>query len=290
MTEERIDNETVQDIVEVPFEQEDMTEYPPISFGEKMNYLQKLIEAQDWSDDKAYTMGGTAVPYLSADKVFRQFAPLFRKARLVFVPRFHDAVKLDPIDKRPNHWCVQLEADVVDLDSDRVLTYNAYGEGADNQDKGIVIAETVAMRKLLSAMGFLVDGLGEGDEGSNNTGVFKKNPAEQNEIRGKILNKAVPKLDSKPAVPKIPAKVAPKEPVAEVREEPSTDNTPAPKSDFKLSDVQEKSLDNLVAMWDDKLSKGETTQDKYDQMKAARASISSMQDVMMFSKVFGKVE
>lgn len=265
--------------------------YPPISFAEKMNYLQKLVEAEDWSDDKAYTMGSTVVPYLSADKVFRQFGPIFRKAGLVFVPRFHDAVKLDPIDKRPNHWAVQLEADVFDPDNNIKLTYNAYGEGADNQDKGLIIAQTVARRALLAAMGFLVDGINEGDS-DNNGAAFRKSPAEQNEIRGNILKKGIPKIEDKPAVPKAPV-AAPKAPVAPAPKAPAAPKVEEPKeeeSGFKLSKVQEDSINNVASMWDDKLAKGEVTQERYDQMQAAKTSISSMKDVMMFSKVYGKVE
>ena len=272
-------------------------EFIPVTFGEKMSYLQKLVMEQDWSDDKAYTLGGTLVPYLSADKILRQFAPLFRKAGLVFVPRFHSAMRLEPIEKRPNHWGVQIEADIVDLDSDRKLTYNAYGEGADNQDKGLVIAQTVALRKLLAAVGLLVDGI-DIDGNYDDASSFKKTPQEQNEIKGKVFNKAIPKPTD---VPKPKAKpAAPKAPVAE---KPETEKkfvapkveAPALKADapseegFVMTEVQRNSLNHIEALWKDKLDKGETTQGNYDKMKSTMESIRSMKDMMKFSKEFGVV-
>lgn len=274
-------------------------EFIPVTFGEKMSYLQKLVMEQDWSDDKAYTLGGTLVPYLSADKILRQFAPLFRKAGLVFVPRFHSAMKLDPIDKRPNHWGIQVEADIIDLDSDRKLTYNAYGEGADNQDKGLIIAQTVALRKLLAAIGLLVDGIDIDGDYSADGQTFKKTPQEQNEIKGKVFNKAIPKPTDAPKPKAKPA--APVKPP--VVEKPETEKklvapkveAPALKADapseegFVMTEVQKNSLNHIESLWKDKLDKGETTQENFDKMQSAKRSIGSMKDMMKFSKDFGVV-
>ncbi|MBQ7621618.1 MAG: hypothetical protein IJV02_04315, partial [Candidatus Methanomethylophilaceae archaeon] len=143
----------------------------------------------DWKGDKMISVGGNSYMYVSSPKMRRNFAPLLNKHGLEMKLRYHDLQQLPALQKKDFHWCIALDVTLVDCDSGESETYTVFGESSDNTDKGIAMAQTIALRQWVLQEFIITDGFDPEDMDSTKSGEFTpKKPYEAEEVRSKILD------------------------------------------------------------------------------------------------------
>ncbi len=154
----------------------------------KISAMRAEIITKDWSDDKMYSSGVTRYSYLSADKVKRTLGPLFSKHGLEFRVKFSELTPEAGYGNVSMHWAVRLDATLIDVDTGEAETSTVYGEAGDVADKGIIKAQTAAIKQWVLAVFFIADGIDPdaADSGSANHGSFR-NADDQETVRSRVL-------------------------------------------------------------------------------------------------------
>ena len=214
----------------------------------RFNAFRKDALACDWAPDKYLSLpSNKGYQYISSDKCRRNIAPLLVKHGLEFVPEFSDLTMHPAYGNVPNHWSVKLTAHLVDCETGISQTSVVYGECGDTGDKGIIKAQTAAIKQWILQNNLLADGMdpdGVADSAENAGGTFhKKSPAEEAEVKSKVLSQGI--KPAEPAKPRKPAekpkevpKEAPKEASKEEpKEEPVKEPEKAPESEEKAEEV-----------------------------------------------------
>ena len=208
------------------------------TFATRLKDFRRDVAQCDWSDDKILTMAGSkGYPYLSTDKAKRNLAPLLVKHGLELTMDFSDMQILPAVGNMTQHFVVRLCATVYDPDNpDHCITSTVYGEAGDSGDKGMIKAQTAAVKQWIVQNYLIADGIDMMVAASGGE-YYTKSPEEQEEVKSKVLEKAIaPK--QKPEPKPEPVKEEPKEVPKEVpketpKEEPApaveeTDQMPAP--------------------------------------------------------------
>lgn len=191
----------------------------------KFNAFRADVLRCDWGDDKYMSSGSYGYGYITSDKCRRNIAPLLVKHGLEFIPVFSDLEYQPTYGNISNHWTVKLTARLIDLDTGYEMVSSAYGECGESGDKGVIKAQTCAIKQWILTTNLLADGV-DVDAMDYGTGTYqRRTPEEETEVRSKVLDQGI-KPRSKAEEPKTEApKAEPKvvEPKAEMpSQEPET--------------------------------------------------------------------
>lgn len=219
---------------------------PEESARRRFNCFRKEALACDWAPDKYLSLpGNKGYQYITSDKCRRNIAPLLVKYGLEFVPEFSDLTFQPLYGNITNHWSVKLTAHLVDCETGITQTSVVYGECGDTGDKGIIKAQTAAIKQWILQNNLLADGMdpdGMADSAETAGGTFhKKSPAGEAEVKSKVLSQGIkPAEPAKPRKPAEKSKEAPKEaPKEEPKEEPVKEPEKVPESEEKAEEVSE---------------------------------------------------
>ena len=263
----------------------------------KISGLRQELLTLDWSDDKIMKAASMSYPYLSTDKVKRNIAPLFHKHGLE-VRVYYDELEPRPaVGDFTSHWTVRINVEFIDMDSCATVTYHAYGEATDKNDKAINKAQTSAFKQWVMSTFGISDGIDPEMVIGGGGSFHRRSEEEEEEVRSRVLANA-----EKPPAPKPPApKKAPKkeEPAPEVHEEPKAEPAPAPEAQespkveddapapgYKPMGVQAKAIDRITSVYEQRAKAGEISPEEYNQMSMDCASISSVKDATAFIKKY----
>ena len=260
------------------------------SLYHKIHEARKLVNQADWAPDSVYPMGSTIVRYISADKIKRTMAPILVECGLEFVPVYGRPREEKELPKKPLHWTIKLTGTLVDIDTGLTVSSVVYGESSAVDDKGVSMAETVALRRFFEQMFLIADMLDTAKpEGST---YSKPAGAEAEEVRSKVLGNGT-KVE-KPA-PK-PSKPAPKpsKPVPK----PSKPVEEKPEQEFKIdiatipedvAVVNRNMIEKMVEEWFNAYSEGTVSTERYGEMCEAFNNIENNLDAASFIKKYRKV-
>ena len=332
MTEVQIETHTVPDAV---FETEaDVAEEPVPSpsvedeckrdtyFAQRLAKLRAEVLKCDWTCDKYLTLpGAKGYPYMSSDKCRRNIAPLISKYGFEFVPEFSDLKREELYGNVTNHWSVKLRGTLYDAFTGRSITATVYGENGSSDDKGIIKAQTAAIKQLILCVFLLAVGLdADGPEVEQGGTFVRKEDAE--EVRSKVLSQGVkpsepakPKKTVAPPAPPAPAKApakapatlakptkpaeAPKvqkpaEPAPEPKEAPAeapkeVSAVGAPELPADLGIMHRNGISKIIEKYTELAKEGKVTPEDFNAMSMACAEIKTKADAVNFIKKYQEV-
>lgn len=209
---------------------EDGSKEDRIAFLRKKNEARKKSMLLDWSKDKALSYNGKlGYRYLSIEKMKRNLLPVFTDCGLDFRFEYSNLIKQESASAAMSeHWILECTAILTDIDTGYSERTIVYGESADSLDKGVAKASTYALKTWLADTFMLIDGV-DPDQGADNstTRVFvPKSDKEQEEVKSKVFENAVPV--PKPAAPVVTPAVPkqPEQPKAAVEPAAPKNNVP----------------------------------------------------------------
>lgn len=215
---------------------EEYTKEDRISFLRKVNKARKDVQGCDWEKDKFLSYGGkSGYRYLSVDKMKRNLAPIFQNNGIELAMRYYALEKQDAAGQMTQHWTIQLDVEMIDVDTGYSMKSTAYGEAGDAGDKGVSKAQTYALKQWMANEFLLIDGIDPDSEEEVPVKVpfVPKTDKEQDEVKVKVMENAMPAPKPKmadsgdPTVkPTAPKATAPK-PAAP---KPAAPKPPAPKA------------------------------------------------------------
>lgn len=292
----------------------------------KISAMRAEIITKDWSDDKMYASGATRYSYLSADKVKRTLGPLFSKHGLEFRVKFSELTPEAGYGNVAMHWAIRLDATLIDVDTGETETSTVYGEAGDVADKGIIKAQTAAIKQWVLAVFFIADGIDpDAADSSANHGSFRS-ADDQETVRSRVLAGGVtasktvvpPKTavlknhlhpapavsNPAPAASKVAAvrpaavpkkkeairKTAPSAPVTAPKPSAAATEPVPEETAFKPSEPQKRAVDHIVSLWFDQAKAGKITGEKYAEIQKASLGFRNVHDVTDFIKQYRSVE
>ncbi len=265
----------------------------------KLNTIRGMTLTMDWTPDKVMKIGMDKTkwyPYLSIDKIKSNLGPAFAKAGLEIVPSYEDIQFKGAIGNMTQHVVLTMVVDVVDIHSGDYVTYRTPGEAGDTGDKVLSKAQTYALKSWLSTIFLLGEGfdpnMTEEECPDGYKGFVKPTPTEATEMKSKVLDggiKPVAPAPAKPvAAPAKPVKAAEKPAEAETPEKPV--KAPAkPAEGKKPSAIQEGAMKKLVEEWTEAAKDGRVDAERYNEMAAARAEVTTQAEAVDFLADFEKV-
>ena len=270
----------------------------------KKSLLREEVIRENWTDDKFLKMGNGGFGYVTTDKLKRILAPMFHRNGLEFTVDYDDLQFRGAAANNSQWWTVRAIVKVTDIDTGEYDVSYAYGEGSSNSEKGVAGAQAIALKQWFLHNYLLVDGI-EADRGEDQGSYYKKSPEEQDEIRSNVLSrgiappqpredvqKRIEELKKRNAARNAPVE-APEAPVEAPKEEtPAETVTPvetpaetpkeAPKAAFVPNALQKKTMDNIVAHYNDLAKEGKVSVEDYNRMSMDKASISNHKEAVEF--------
>ena len=140
-----------------------------VGFFQKMSNLRTILNEQDWTMDGWNDKQG--YPFLSHQKMKSNVSKAMVQAGLEWTLDYTEWSKEPEIGMMKQHYIVKAHATIYDTSSDKFVTIDAFGEGADSGDKAMSKAQTNAFKSIISN-NFMVAEIGadgEGVEASNDT-------------------------------------------------------------------------------------------------------------------------
>ena len=288
------------------------TDFKRLPFADKLSGFRTEVQNCDWKPDKFLNLGnGKGFPYISSDKVRITVSPILAKYGLEFTPEFSELTMHPGYGNVANHWTVKLKGTIKDYYSGQEYTASVYGENGSSDDKGVVKAQTAAVKKFFIDTQLLADGIDESVDAYTSAGgqFVKKTPEEQEEIRSKVLSSGI--APNKPAVPNrpkpAPAKQAPAKPAEKPAEAPKADE---PAKEEKPADEPEKpkesnesgvhipdgipaihrtAITKIVETWTERAKTGAVGPEEFNEMSMACAEVQTQKDAVKFISKY-KVE
>ncbi len=265
----------------------------------KLNSVRGMTMTMDWVPDKVMKIGMDKTkwyPYLSIDKIKSNLGPAFAKAGLEIVPSYEDIQFKPAIGNMSQHVVLTMVVDVVDIDTGAFVTYRTPGEAGDTGDKVLSKAQTYALKSWLSTIFLLGEGfdpnMTEEECPDGYKGFTKPTPTEATEMKSKVLDGGIKPVAPAPAKPA----AAPAKPV-KAPEAPAEAETPAkpakapakPAEGKKPSAIQEGAMKKLVEEWTEAAKDGRVSAERFNEMSAARAEVTTQAEAVDFLADFEKV-
>lgn len=184
----------------------------------KINGLRADLMTRDWTDDKFMQIGSGGFRFLSTDKMLKTVSPLIAMHGLELRVEISEVTQRDALERMPQHWTIRADVSLIDIDTGCADTCTVYSEAADNGDKALRKAHTMAIKQWMLTKFLIADGIDELYVEGQEKKFRPKTEEEQEEARSKVLS-----LGEKPSAPapSEPAKKAPakkEEPKAEKSE------------------------------------------------------------------------
>ena len=278
-------------------------------FAYRLRALRTEVLRCDWTCDKYLSLpGNKGYPYMSSDKCRRNLAPLIAKHGFEFIPEFSDLKREELYGNVTNHWSVKLRGTLYDAFTGRSISATVYGENGSSDDKGIIKAQTAAIKQWILSVFLLADGVDVDAPEPVATGTFvKKEEAE--EVKSKVLSQGVkPSEPAKPRKPE-PKKEEPKpepkkeepkqdepaEAVKESEKEPESEAESASESKVdagmvelpkELAPIHRNAITKIVERYTEKAKNGEMDPETFNKMSIACAGIKTKADAVAFIKQF----
>lgn len=280
----------------------------------KKSLLREDIVRENWSDDKFLKIGGGGFGYVTVDKLKRVLAPLFHRNGLELTVDFDQLEFRGSTNNNSQWWTVRAIISVIDIDTGEFDESYAYGEGSSNSEKGVSVAQAIALKQWFLHNYLLVDGI-DADGTSDSGSYYKKSPEEQDEIKSKVLSKGIAPAGNDEVKKRVeelkkkrmggaqtqtepesnpsekPAEKPAEKPVESVEdakveqpaEAPVEAKEDAPKDvSFIPNTLQKKTMDNIVKHYNDYAKNGKVSVEDYNQMSMDRASISCHKEAVEF--------
>ena len=278
-------------------------------FAYRLRALRMEVLKCDWTCDKYLSLpGNKGYPYMSSDKCRRNLAPLIAKHGFEFIPEFSDLKREELYGNVTNHWSVKLKGTLYDAFTGKSISAIVYGENGSSDDKGIIKAQTAAIKQWILSVFMLADGVDVDAPEYEGGGTFVRK--DDDEVRSKVLGQGVvpskpaepakPKKSVEPAKPAEPAK-APTKPVeapkAEKTEEPAQKAEEPQKPAKATANGMVELPDGIMAIhrnaiikiyenYTAKAQKGEVDAKKYNEMTMALSEIKDKGDAVKFIKAY----
>lgn len=276
-------------------------------FARRLKALRGEVLKCDWSCDKYLKLGATSgYPYMSSDKCRRNVAPLIAKYGFEFVPEFSELKMEQAYANVPNHWTVKLKGTLYDAFTGRSITATVYGENGSTDDKGVIKAQTAAIKQWILSVFMLADGVDVDAPEPVAGGSFqRKEDAE--EVKSKVLSQGVkPSEPLKPKKPvEKPAEKAPEKPVEKPKPaeapkvEKPVEKLSEPKQEAKIdgpvgmvklpddmAPIHKNAIVKIVEKYVEKAKNGEMDSETFNTMTMACAEIKTKADAVNFIKKF----
>lgn len=264
------------------------------AFYKKKSNFRAAVLTLDWSKDGLMALpGGRSYNYLSADKVKKNLAPLFPKFGLELEVDCKAVTQMEAIGNMTQHWLVECEYTLVDVDTGFSTKRTSFGEAADSGDKGVGKARGHAFKRWAIEEFNLADGI-DSDDAAYETGTSKYKPMTEEEeakVMSKVAEKAIHKtaLSAPVAPPQAPVKApqapvkAPQAPVAppapKTKAEEALEALKAEKDamekKYVLEGPQKLAVDKIVTILTEKAKDGKVSVEDYNNMSADRVEINS---------------
>lgn len=197
----------------------------------KLNAMRKSVLKLDWKPDKSYAVKGNIVPYVSFPKMKAQIAPLLADNGIELFVDFGTPVKLEPLDRMPQHWMISMTITLMDIDTGFAMYDRVYGEAGDMGDKGIGKACSYAFKQWMAIKFMISDGieLDEPDDSPEPVKFVKRTKEEEEEVRSKVLSQGmkVPQPETVEKAPESPVTAPEEKKEEEPTEEPVAVPEPA---------------------------------------------------------------
>lgn len=266
------------------------------AFYKKKSALREEILKMDWSKDGMLVLpGGRGYPYLSTDKIKKNLASAYPKCGLEFKASDVSITQMEGIGNMSQHWVVQCEYSLIDVDTGYTDTSLSYGEAADSGDKGIGKAKSHSFKRWAVAEFNLADGI---DPDGTPVGESKFKPMsaeEEAKVMEKVQAKAVKAPAPKAPAPN-PAPVPTPAPEKEAVAAPAEENTLSPgelalaklkaekdaQNKYVPSAPQKAAIDRIVNALTEKAKAGEMSNEDYNRMSMTCAEIDSGQKATEF--------
>lgn len=235
----------------------------------KMSKLREKVSTLDWSNDAMFDQGTRHYPYLSANKVNRNVAPLFSEFGLEFIPVFSELTQRSSIGNMTQHWTVRMDAIIYDIDTGASITSTVYGEAADSGDKAVRKAQTSALKEFITKQYFTSGNMDdeETDDFVGRAYIPPKTDAEKKDAKNKIATQSAVSLGKTP----------------EQTATPTTATPPAQATEVKpISPTQTKAIENILTMRKQYITEGTFTQEEFDKMKAESENVANFNDAKAF--------
>lgn len=197
----------------------------------KLNAMRRSVLKMDWKPDKSYTVKGNIVPYVSFPKMKAQIAPLLADNGIELFVDFGTPVKLEPLDRMPQHWMIPMTITLMDVDTGFAMYDRVCGEAGDTGDKGIGKACSYAFKQWMAVKFMISDGieLDEPDDSPEPVRFVKRTKEEEEEVRSKVLSQGmkVPQPETVEKAPESSVEAPEEKKVEEPAKEPEAAPEPA---------------------------------------------------------------
>ncbi len=192
----------------------------------KINGLRADLMTRDWTDDKFMQIGSGGFRFLSTDKMLKTVSPLIAMHGLDLRVEIKEVSQRDALERMPQHWTIRADVSLIDIDTGCADTCTVYAEAADNGDKALRKAHTMAIKQWMLSKFLIADGIDELYVEGQEKKFRPRTEEEQEEAKSKVLS-----LGEKPSAP------APSEP----RKAPvKAEKVPEPKKEEKAAPKAEK--------------------------------------------------
>lgn len=276
------------------------------AFYKKKSNFRAAALALDWSKDGLMALpGGRSYNFLSGDKVKKNLAPLFPKFGLELEVDCKAVTQVEAIGNMTQHWLVECEYTLVDVDTGFSTKRTSFGEAADSGDKGVGKARSHAFKRWAVEEFSIADGIDADNSSVESGGRFKPmTDEEEAKVISKVQEKAIARAVPKATLAKMPEAPAKEEPKAEVEEAPKAVAPAKPKTKaeeaiealkaekeaqlkavkaeneakvkaYKLTGPPKMAVDKIVNALTAKAEAGELDEETFSKMKADRDSIDS---------------
>lgn len=252
---------------------------PRVKLLQKMKALREaLITQYDWTADGMMKIQGATIKYISVTQIKQALAPLFHKYGLELEPTMQQPTYIS--DTR--QWLVGVSFVWIDTDTGETLESTFYS--AAMGDKGIVIAESYALKMYLTTKFCLADGIDPDREGTTtqSSSFVPRSNKEKEEMTSKVLSKGISPAEhqSAPAQPAVQKKADPAPtptptPTAQAaKPAPTSATTPAPTAESTaekkstVSGMQKRAIENILERYMEQLTGGEIDTDTVKAVKA----------------------
>ena len=224
---------------------------PRVKLLKKMNdFRNAVIKDCDWTADGQMRIQGNLIKYISIAQMKAALAPLYAQYGLEFDADMPTA-PIYNADSR--QWCVGVKFSVTDIETGEEKSNTIWS--AASGEKGMAVAESYSLKMYYSLKYNLADGIDPEKDNTVSSSYVPKTEKEKEEVISKIQEKAV-----KPApVVEKPAPKPVEKPVAK----------PAPADAKPITGMQGRAIVNLISQYEDKLSRGEITEERYKEIRAA---------------------
>ena len=188
------------------------------SLYKKVNELRADLMTRDWTDDKFLQIGSGGYRFLSTDKMLKTVSPLIAMHGLELRVEIKELQQRDALDRMPQHWTLRADVSLIDVDTGMADTSVVYAEAADNGDKALRKAHTMAIKQWILSKFLIADGIDELYETPEKR--FKpKTEEEQQEAKSRVLSMGEKPSKPEPEEPKKTVKKKPSEPKEESKVE-----------------------------------------------------------------------